>query len=155
MSSAQYVERLPRRRSHTFYVHKVVIEELEFSWLVECGSKQSKARTLLHNAYQFKALLHLPPFGRKVGVLRSTIFGGGGRGSVRMSGLAPIQSIAHPRLPNNCQYNLLRYLPPFGLNSNVKLCLLPQIDPRLGGGLGWNYIGVANGPIEMSSLHSC
>ena len=95
----------------------------------------------LHNAYQFRAFLHLLPFGRNLKFVDPQFWGfeelregSGGRESRK--------SKDHTRLPNTSQYNFVLYMPPFDRNSNVKI--RPPISTPLFGGLRWTR-GVENG----------
>ena len=99
-------------------IHWIFLVHLQLLWL--------------HKAYQFKVLLRLLSFGCK------------------LKGEFAIPNFAgdHSRLPNTSQYKVLLYLPPFGRNSNVKLCLLP-IRPPFGGPRGPKMV-----PIEMWSPNS-
>ena len=72
-------------------------EQLGFSWRVLSSSKQSKAHSWSQNAYQFKVLLHLPPFGHS---LQSEFwYLQFWQVMVVLGGRDSHQSKVHPRLP--------------------------------------------------------
>ena len=75
-----------------------------------------------HNAYQFKDLLHLLPFGSN---LKGEFWRTPNLGVWVVRGELVdrelCQSKAHPWLPNTSPQYQYKVLPPFGHNSNVKL----------------------------------
>ena len=119
-------------------VHKknpqIVGLRLQMCWINFLAGKRNANLQLLclHSAYQFKVLLHLLPFGRYVRrEFWDPHFGGGMWGEELWSRVLR-QSKAHPRHPNTAQYKVVRYLQPFGQNSNVKF-RPPIRPPKLAG----------------------
>ena len=128
-----------------------MVKKLGFSWRVESSSRQPKAHSWLHNDYQFKVLLHLPPLSRnllKGEFLRSKILG------ARVRRLGPQQWKAHPPMSHD-----------FLIPLNIKFC---SIWCRLAGTAMSNYglqfnslsgfrvdlVGRKTVPIKMLTAHS-
>ena len=119
-------------RIHKILAHLLLLcaqrgKKLGFSWRVESSSNKSKAHSWLHNAYQFKVLLHLPPFGRNINAkwcpshyaLLQFDPSLGVRVDHRPSGSKWYHSKCRPHIPIPLLYTLstiTHNLPPFGHN---------------------------------------